>query len=178
MCIKWMLSLCWFHLMDLCCSLFSLRMSSGTCISVSAGNYPSLQFVFNGKISLDGSGCVFLQMETRVCHSRVSMVASVKMRSGRTRVSVNKGLGATTVRLVKSLMMFSNLTTDHQTISAVERGVCVFLQLFLSSVRVKMGAVIISAEWRRKTSSVRVPKATSWPMMGSHVTLMVNDVLM
>lgn len=80
-------------------------------MSVSAGNDPSLQFGFNGKISLDGSGCVFLQMETHVCLTRVSMVASVKMRLGRTRVTVNKGLGATTVRLVKSLMMFSNQQT-------------------------------------------------------------------
>lgn len=109
--LKWILSLC--------CSLSSLRMSSGTSMSVSAGNDPSLPFGFSGKISLDGSGCVFLQMETRVCLSRVSTVAGVRMRSGRTRVTVNKALRATTVRLVKSLMMFNNLTTDHQTISSI-----------------------------------------------------------
>lgn len=38
--------------------LFSLRMSSGTCITVSACNDPALQFGFNGKVSLDTSGCV------------------------------------------------------------------------------------------------------------------------
>lgn len=41
-----------------------------------------------------------------------------------------------------------------------------------------MEAVIISARCRKKTSSVHVPKATSWAIMGSHVTLMINDVLM
>ncbi len=51
---------------------------------------------------------VFVQMETRVCLTRVSTAASVKTRSGHTRVSVSKALRATTVRSVKRRILFSN----------------------------------------------------------------------